>query len=316
MGRIPLLWLTISPNTSEDAQRLAKGLQQFAPQDGPLSVRTDTLTGDVVIGCASEWHLEVVIDRLKRSFDVNASLSRPHVMYREALTKSAEGEAKYAKSVDGRGQYGHVKLRLHPATHGTGCVFEDQIAGGQIPGQFVAAVEEGVRDALSRGVVAGYPIHDARIELYDGSYHDEDSTEAAFRTAGSLAVADAARKADTILLEPVMRLEVAVPTEYRDDVIANLRSRRGQVLPVESRGERSIIRALAPLAELFAYDSDLGYRTRGRGMYGMELEDFMPLQRTEDDDDRASSVRVPRRPSLPDGNSAIALPEPDDADLS
>ncbi len=306
-----LLSLTIDPATAEDAQRLAHALRQLTSEDSALSARTDGATGQVVIGCVSEQHLEIVVDRLKRDFDVCAAVGRPQVAYREALTRPAEGEAKCATQARGRGQYAHVKVRLHPALPGTGRIIENHVIGGAIPVRFIPAAEQGIRDGLDSGVLAGYPIHDVRIDLDDGSYHEVDSTDAAFRATASLAVREAARNADPVVLEPVMQVEVVVPPEYESDITTNLVSRRGRIQHREDRADARVVRALVPLAELFGYATDLAARTRGRGTSRVEFQEFLPVPAAEDDDDRASSVREPRRPAPGVRGSSVALPEPD-----
>ena len=307
-----LLSLAIDPKTPTDAQRLAHALQQLTAEDPELRVRTGHIAGAVVIGCGSEEHLATVVDRLGREFHVEASVGRPEIAYREALTRPADGEAKYACQTRGRGEYGHVKIRLYPGRSGTGYVFENHLYGGVIPAEFIEPIKEGVQDALTRGVVAGYPINDVRVELYDASYHDADSTDGAFRMAGSLAVENAARKADPIVLEPVMHVEAVVPAEYLADVMNSLLLRRGQIRSREDCGDTHIIRALVPLAGLFGYGIDLRSRTRGRGTCAMQFEEYVPLQAADDDDDCQDAMvgaRLKPAPTLRD--SGIALSEPD-----
>jgi elongation factor G len=218
-----------------------------------------------------ELHLEIIVDRLKREFSVEATVGKPQVAYKETLTRPADGEMKYAKQTGGRGQYGHVKIHLYPGEPGTGYVFEDEIVGGAIPKEFIKPVNEGIKEALTRGVLAGYPIDDVRIELYDGSYHDVDSSEMAFKIAGSMAFQDAAKKARPVLLEPVMRVEVVVPKEYMGDVMGNLSSRRGQIQSQEDRGGTQIIAARVPLSEMFGYSTNLRSMSQGRGTYTMQF---------------------------------------------
>jgi elongation factor G len=266
----------------------------------------------VVIGAIGELQLEIVLDRLKREFNVDARVGRPQVAYKEGFTRSAEGEMKYTKQTDGGGQYAHAKIHLHPGESGSGYIFQNKIAGGAIPSEFIQSVDEGIKEALTRGVLAGYPVDDVRIELFDGSYHDIDSSEAAFKVAGAMAFQDAAQKAAPVLLEPVMRVEVVVPNEYVSDVMANLSSRRGQIQSREDRGGTQMISAYVPVSEMFGYSSDLRERTRGRGTFVMQFDHYQPVRRAEDDGAQESFVRAPRRPSPTLRNSRVALPEPED----
>ena len=313
-NRPALLSLAIGPKTPADAQKLARALEQLAEEDPTFSVKTDNQTGEVVIAGLSEVHLEIIVDRLAREFKVEAHVGRPRVACKETLTQTAEGEMKYAARVDGRGQYGHVRLRLHPAGPGTGCRFENSVTGGSIPSQFIESIEEGVRESLSHGVVAGYPIDDVRIELYDGSYHDVDSTPAAFRIAGSLAAWVAVRKGRPVLLEPVMRVDVVAPIDDVYDVVQNIIGRRGAIRSRQELDGTQVIRASVPLAGLFGYATDLRARTRGRGTYKIQFESYQPFRPDEnsEDEDRDSWVRAPRRPVPTLRASGIALPEPDD----
>ena len=240
-------------------------MERLAAEDPTLSFKSDHQTGHVVVGGMGELHLEIVVDRLKREFNVEASVGRPRVVCKETLTQPADGEMKYALQVGGRGQYGHVRLRLHPAAPGTGCIFENHISGGAIPNEFIESVHEGVKETLASGGVAGYPIDDVRVELYDGSYHDVDSTPAAFKIAGSLATWIAVRKGNPVVLEPVMRVEVAVPTEDAGGVMQNLSGRRGLIQSLQDDGPMTTLRASVPLAGLFGYATDLRARTNGRG---------------------------------------------------
>jgi elongation factor G len=313
--RLVLLSLAIWPKTQADAQRLAQALDHLAAEDPTFSFKTDQ-TGQFVIGGGGELHLEIVIDRLKREFNVEASLGRPRVNCKETLTQPADGEMKYARQVGGHGgnaEYGHVRLRLHPAVPGTGCIFENRISGGAIPDGFIASVHEGVKETLASGVVSGYPIDDVLVELCDGSYHDVDSTPAAFKIAGSLAASIAARKGRPVVLEPVMRVEVAVPTEDAGNVMQNISGRRGLIQSLQDDGLTTTLRASVPLAGLFGYANDLRARTRGRGTYTIHFERYQALRPDDStDDDRDSLVTAPRRPVPTLRASGIALPEPDE----
>ncbi len=207
----PVISLAIEPKTKADQEKLGQGLAKLMAEDPTFRVKTDEQTGQVVIAGMGELHLEIIVDRLKREFSVEASVGKPQVAYKETLTRPAEGEGRYIKQTGGRGQYGHAKIRLFPREPGTGYEFENEIVGGSIPREFIKPIDQGIQEALTRGVLAGYPIDDVRIELYDGSYHDVDSSEMAFKIAGSMAFQDAAKKASPVLLEPVMRVEVVVP---------------------------------------------------------------------------------------------------------
>jgi len=272
----PVISLAIEPKTKADQEKLGTGLQKLMAEDPTFRVNTDTQTGQTIIRGMGELHLEIIVDRLKREFNVEATVGKPQVAYKETLTRPADGEMKYAKQTGGRGQYGHVKIHLYPGEPGTGYIFEDEIVGGAIPKEFIKPVNEGIKEALTRGVLAGYPIDDVRIELYDGSYHDVDSSEMAFKIAGSMAFQDAAKKAKPVLLEPMMRVEVVVPKEHMGDVMGNLSSRRGQIQSQEDRGGTQIIAARVPLSEMFGYATDLRSRTQGRATYSMHFDRYEP----------------------------------------
>jgi len=270
----PVISLAIEPKTKADQEKLGQGLGKLMAEDPTFRVKTDQATGEVVIAGMGELHLEIIVDRLKREFGVEASVGRPQVAYKETLTRPADGEMKYAKQTGGRGQYGHVKIHLFPGAPGTGYVFENEVTQGSIPKEFIKPIDEGIKEALTRGVLAGYPVDDVRIELYDGSYHDVDSSEMAFKIAGSMAFQDAAKKAKPVLLEPVMRVEVVVPKEHMGDVMGNLSSRRGQIQSQEDRGGTQIINARVPLSEMFGYATDLRSRTQGRATYSMHFDRY------------------------------------------
>src|SRR5499426_2461155 len=256
----PVISLAIEPKTKGDQEKLGQGLSKLMGEDPTFRVRTDEQTGQVVIAGMGELHLEIIVDRLKREFGVDASVGKPQVAYKETLTRPADGEMRYAKQTGGRGQFAEVKIHLFPAEPGTGYVFENGIKGGSIPKEYIKPVDEGIKEALTRGVLAGFPIDDVRIELYDGKHHEVDSSEMAFKIAGSMAFQDAAKKAKPVLLEPVMRVEVVVPKEFIGDVMGNLSSRRGQIQSQEDRGGTQIISARVPLSEMFGYATDLRSR--------------------------------------------------------
>ena len=311
MNTPPVVSVVITPSTVDDGDRLRQALEQLTAGDRRLRVLSKRAAPEIEIGCVSERHLAETVDRLHRDFAVNATLSRPRVLYREIITRDAQGEAKYAKQVSGRGQYAHVKIRVSPRLQGDGRIVENANVGGSIPGEYLAAVERGIVEALDDGVVAAHPIEDVRVEIFDGSYHDVDSTEAAFTTAARLAAQNAVRSADPVVMEPLLRVEVIVPPEFTVDVTNNLLARRGHALASETRGGTRLIRALVPAAEFFGYECDLRERTFGRGSYTAEFDCYVPLP-ARNDDERAAPVAVPRRPSPKPRDSAIALPEPDE----
>jgi elongation factor G len=272
----PVISLSIEPKTKADQEKLGQGLQKLMAEDPTFRVKTDQQTGEVVISGMGELHLEIIVDRLKREFNVEASVGRPQVAYKETLTRPADGEMKYAKQTGGRGQYGHAKIHLFPGEPGTGYIFENKITGGAIPKEYIKPIDEGIKEALTRGVLAGYPVDDVRIELYDGSFHEVDSSEMAFKIAGSMAFQDAAKKAKPVLLEPMMRVEVVVPKEHMGDVMGNLSSRRGHIQSQEDRGGTQIVNARVPLSEMFGYATDLRSRTQGRATYSMHFDRYEP----------------------------------------
>ena len=306
-----LLSLTIHPNTSADAQKLMTALQQLAAEDSSVLVRPGQLPGEAVIGCDSEQRLELIVDRLKREFGVEARVSCPEVAYKETLTRPADGEVKFARHRGGRGHYAHVKIHVYPGERGSGCVFENEILGGEIPKDYIKPVEEGIKESLTRGVLAGYPVDDVRVVLYEGSYHQADSSEMTFKMAGAMALQDAAKKADPVLLEPVMRLEVIVPEEHTTDVSSDLSRRRGQIESQKDHDGKRIITARVPLAEMFGYATDLRSRTRGHGTYVMCFDTYAPV-RTPDGGGPDPVVGARRKPPRPRRNSSVALPEPDE----
>ncbi|MFB3852933.1 MAG: elongation factor G [Vicinamibacterales bacterium] len=279
----PVISLAIEPRTKADQEKLGVGMGKLQAEDPTFRVRTDPETGQVVIGGMGELHLEIIVDRLKREFGVEASVGRPQVAYKEALTRAAEGEGRYVRQTGGRGQYGHAKIRVEPREPGQGFEFVNEIVGGAIPKEFIKPIEEGIREAMTAGVLAGYPVDDVRIVLYDGSYHEVDSSEIAFKIAGSMAFKDAARRAEPVLLEPVMRVEVVVPEEYMGDIMGDLNGRRGRITSMEGRGSTQIVKARVPLSEMFGYATDLRSRTQGRATYTMHFDryDQAPQQVSE-----------------------------------
>jgi len=305
MASHALLSLALRPTTETDRERLARGVATLLAEDPAMSTETDPISGEVVIAGIGEMHLEIIIDRLKREFEVSATVGRPQVAYKETLTLAADGEGRYAR----HNLYAHVKVHLYPGESGSGYVFQNEIIGGTIPQAFIKPIDEGIQQALAIGVLAGYPVADVRVVLYGGSYHDTESSEVAFRIAGSLAVDDAARKAAPVLLEPVMRVEVIAPPETTTDVMGNLSSRRAQIQSCENRGGMHWIDARVPLAEMFGYATDLRARTHGRGTFTMQLSGYQPANPPENDTED-SMVGAPRKPTSPLRALGIALPEP------
>jgi len=306
-----LLSLAIRPKTEVDRERLARGVATLLADDPTLSATTDSTTGEVVIAGMGELHLEVTIDRLKREFNVEASVGRLEVAYKEKLTREADGEGRLARQSDGRGQYAHAKVHVYPGEPGSGYVFESAITAGAIPQQFIKPINQGIREALTRGVLAGYPVEDVRIVLYDGSYHDVDSSDLTFRIAGSMAFYDAARRARPVLIEPIMCVEVMAPKEFLGDVIDNLSSRRAQIQSQNDCDGMQRIDARVPLAAMFGYATDLRSRTRGRGTFTMNFVSYQPCERPGPEmppDDSMVGAQLKPTPTLPD--SSAALPEP------
>jgi elongation factor G len=280
----PVISLAIEPKTKADQEKLGQGMAKLMAEDPTFRVNTDEQTGQVVIRGMGELHLEIIVDRLKREFGVEASVGKPQVAYKETLTAPAEGDGRFVRQTGGRGQYGHAKIRLIPLPPGSGYQFENEIVGGAIPKEYIKPIDQGIQEALTRGVLAGYPIDDVRIELYDGSYHDVDSSEMAFKIAGSMAFQDAAKKAKPVLLEPVMRVEVVVPKDYLGDVMGDLASRRGKIQSQEDRGGTQIISARVPLSDMFGYATDLRSRTQGRATYSMHFDRYEQAPRNVSDE--------------------------------
>jgi len=267
----PVVQLAIEPKTKADQEKLGIAIGKLVQEDPTLKVHTDAETGQTILAGMGELHLEIVVDRMQREFSVAANVGKPQVAYRETIRKEAQAEGRFVRQSGGRGQYGHVKLRVAPLAAGSAVEFVNEIVGGTVPREYVSAVEKGVKEALEGGVLAGYPLEAIRVTLYDGSYHDVDSSEMAFKIAGSMGVKAAAEKARPVLLEPIMSVEVVVPEEYMGDVIGDLNSRRGRVGGLELRGTSQIIRTMVPLAEMFGYATELRSRTQGRGSFTMHF---------------------------------------------
>jgi len=274
----PVISLAVEPKTKADQEKLGTGLAKLMSEDPTFRVETDKDTGQTKISGMGELHLEIIVDRLKREFGVEANVGKPQVAYKETIRKQAKGEGRWIKQTGGRGQYGHAKIELAPAP-GEGFVFENEITGGSIPKEYIKPVEEGIKEALERGILAGYPVVDVKVKLYDGSYHEVDSSEMAFKLAGSLAFQDAAKKASPVLLEPIMKVEVVTPDDYTGAVTGDLSSRRGHLEGQISRGGTQIITAMVPLSNMFGYSTDLRSRTQGRATYTMHFEKYAEAPR-------------------------------------
>ncbi len=274
----PVISVAIEPKSKADQDKLAEALRRLADEDPTFRVRVDEQTGQTIISGMGELHLEVLVDRMIREFKVHANVGRPQVAYRETITRPVDAEGRFVRQSGGRGQFGHVKVRFEPLDPGSGFEFEDATVGGVIPREYIRPVQEGIKDALEGGVIAGYPIVDVKATLYDGSYHEVDSSEMAFRIAGSLAVRDGIPRARPILLEPVMKVEILTPEEFLGDVIGDINSRRGQIEGLEphSHGMQSV-RAMVPLAEMFGYATRLRSVTQGRGTFSMEFDHYAPV---------------------------------------
>ena len=270
----PVIHIAVEPKTKADQEKMAVALGKLAEEDPSFRVSTHEETGQTLIGGMGELHLEIIVDRLKREFKVEAEVGQPQVAFRETIRGSVTQECKYAKQSGGRGQYGHVHIKLEPKEAGSGYEFINEISGGVIPKEYIPAVDKGIQEAMQNGVLAGYPVVDCKVTLYDGSYHEVDSSEMAFKIAGSMAFKDACRKANPVLLEPMMKVEVEVPEDYMGDVIGDLNRRRGQINSMDDRMGLKIVNAFVPLAEMFGYSTDLRSATQGRGTYTMEFDHY------------------------------------------
>src|SRR2546421_7486495 len=273
----PVISVAIEPKTKVDQDKLGLALQRLSEEDPTFKVYTDEETGQNIIAGMGELHLEIIVDRLTREFRVDANIGKPQVAYREAIRRPAKGTGRFIRQSGGKGQYGHVEIEVEPGERGEGFVFVDKITQGRIPREYIPAAEKGIRDALSTGVVAGYPVLDIKVSLVDGSYHSVDSSEQAFQIAGSMAIKDALRKGDPYLLEPIMKVDVMMPEEHLGDVMGDLSSRRGHILGMEGKGTSQSVQAPGPLAEMFGYATDLRSMTSGRATYSMEFDHYAEL---------------------------------------
>ncbi len=273
----PVIAIAIEPKTQANQEKLGQALAKLAMEDPSFSVKTDPETGQTLISGMGELHLEIIVDRLVREFKVEAYVGRPQVAYRETITREVEGEGKYIRQTGGRGQYGHVVLRVGPMPSGKGVIFEDATVGGAIPREYIPSVEKGVRESLARGVLAGYPMIDIQVTLTGGSFHEVDSSEMAFQIAGSMGAQAAARDAGPVLLEPVMAVEVLTPDDFTGEVMGNLAARRGRVSGMEGRGSAQAITAEVPLSTMFGYSTDVRSMTQGRATYTMQFARYAPV---------------------------------------
>ena len=270
----PVIDVAIEPKSKAAQEKMGTALQKLAEEDPTFRVRTDEETGQTIIGGMGELHLEIIVDRLLREFKVEANVGAPQVAYRETITKPVDVEYKYSKQSGGRGQYGHVKLRVTPQEPGAGYIFENKTVGGSVPKEYVGPTDMGIQGAMQAGVVAGYPVVDVAVELYDGSYHEVDSSEMAFKMAGSMAMKEALKKGDSVLLEPYFKVEVVTPEEYMGDVMGGINSKRGLIQGMEARAGAQVINAFVPLSEMFGYSTELRSTTQGRATYTMIFDHY------------------------------------------
>jgi elongation factor G len=293
-----ILWIAVEPKTREDQEKMDKALAKLAQEDPTFKVHTDPDSGQTIISGMGELHVELIVDRMMREYKVEANVGKPQVAYRETIRKSAEAEGKYIRQTGGSGNYGHVKIRIEPNEAGKGFEFVNDIKGGVVPKEYIKPTEQGIREALQGGVLAGYEIVDVKATLFDGSYHDVDSNEMAFKIAGSMAFKEAARKATPVLLEPVMSVEVVVPEEYMGTIIRDLNSRRGRIEGMEMVGGGRVIKATVPLPTMVGYATAMRGLTQGRGNLSMEFKHYQQSSNRGglDDDGPYAGVAVPRGP--------------------
>jgi elongation factor G len=270
----PVISVAVEPKTKADQEKMGVALGKLAQEDPSFRVATDEESGQTIISGMGELHLEILVDRMMREFKVDAEVGAPQVAYRETIKTAIDKEYKYAKQSGGRGQFGHVFLKIEPQEPGAGYEFIDEIKGGVIPKEYIPAVNKGIQEAMNRGIQAGYPVVDVKVTLYDGSYHEVDSSEMAFKLAGSMGFREGARAANPVILEPLMKVEVEVPEDYMGDVIGDISKRRGQVNGMSERSGNKIVDAFVPLAEMFGYSTDLRSMTQGRATYSMEFDHY------------------------------------------
>ena len=275
----PVISVAVEPKTKADQEKMGIALQKLAEEDPTFRVHTDPETAQTIISGMGELHLDIIVDRLLREFKVGCTVGNPQVAYRETIRKSVKSEGKFVRQSGGKGQYGHCWLEISPREAGEGFLFENKVVGGAIPKEYIGPIENGVKEAMENGVVAGYPMVDIKVTVYDGSYHEVDSSEMAFKIAGSMGFRSGATKADPVILEPYMKVEVTVPEDYMGDVIGDLNSRRGRIEGMEARNGAQVINAFVPLSEMFGYATDLRSKTQGRGNYSMEVDHYEDVPR-------------------------------------
>ena len=303
MRAVPLLSIAVMPRSPADAERMARALDVLKAEDPTISARTRP-SGETIVGAIGELQLEIILDRLAREFEVSATVERPQVGYIETVTREADGEMLYRSGTPA--QYAHVKLTVHPRERGGGYLFENNLIGGTIPAEYLPAVQAGIEEALDGGVLAGHPVQDIGVVLYDGSWHDGDSTAAAFHVAAGLALRDALKKGNPIVLEPLMRVFISAPTTLKDAVVASLKDRRARVVGAQQRDDTLLLDVSAPLAGMHGYGADLRARTHGLGSFRISFDRYEPLQPA--DDDGVHGVREPLHPRPTPRSGSIALP--------
>jgi elongation factor G len=281
---VPVISVAVEPKTKADQEKMGMALSKLAQEDPTFKVHTDPDSGQTIISGMGELHLEIIIDRMMREYKVEANVGKPQVAYRETIRKKSEAEGKYIRQTGGRGQYGHAKIRIEPNEPGKGYEFVNEVIGGSVPKEFIKPIDQGIKEAMEGGVLAGYEMVDVKAILYDGSYHDVDSNEMAFKIAGSMAFKEAARKASPVLLEPVMAVEVVTPEDYAGVIMGDLSSRRGRIEGMEHRAGSQVIKAIVPLAEMFGYATHMRSSTQGRAEYSMHFARYEEVPRGEADE--------------------------------
>jgi elongation factor G len=278
----PVIHVAIEPKTKVDQDKMGEALRRLSDEDPTFRMHTDPETGQTIIAGMGELHLEIIVDRMLREFKVDANVGRPQVAYRETIRKTVEKvEGKFVRQTGGSGQYGHVVINMEPGEPGSGFVFEDKVVGGVIPREYIKPASEGMREAMDNGVLAGYPMVDVKVQLVFGSYHEVDSSEVAFKIAGSMAFKEAARRANPVLLEPMMDVEVVTPGDYMGDVMGDLSSRRGKIQGMDQRGDAQVIKAVVPLSEMFGYSTTLRSATQGRAVYSMQFAHYEEVPKSK-----------------------------------
>ncbi len=280
----PVIQVSVEPKSKADQDKMDKGLQKLAEEDPTFKAETNPETGETLIAGMGELHLDIIVERLRREFHAEVTVGKPQVSYREAFTKQASAQGKFVRQSGGKGQYGDVWIEFTPLKEGEGFEFEDAIVGGVVPREFIPAVEQGLKEAMQNGVLAGYPLVDMHAKLYDGSYHEVDSSEAAFKVAASLALKNAAKKADPVILEPIMKVDIVVPQDNMGDVMGQVTARRGTIDGMEERGNAQLIHSFVPLSEMFGYATALRSATQGRGTFTMTFDHYSAVPKSVQED--------------------------------